>query len=110
MSPKLRPLEPPPPLNPFRRQSRIFSLPFFINISLEPVLRQKNDFDKKGFSGYAEYFYILSEIFWGVFSGRVVDPPPDRGGGAKKTPSLQGHRTKLESRRKYYFLLDKLFH
>ena len=61
MTPKLYP---PPPRTPLGVRVQKCSR-FFIHISLEPqtlVTIQKKGFNKKkGFSGHAEYFYILSE-------------------------------------------------
>ena len=89
MSPKLWP---PLGFHPFRRQKKIY-----INISLEPVLRQggqnrKMVLTKKGFQGMLSIFYILPEK---NFSGRGVDLPPplieDALQGARKNTFI-GHR------------------
>ena len=78
----------PPPLSPLSKKEKIylFFSSFFINISLEPVLRlgvtiQTFFFNNKGFSGPTEYIYVLSQQNRHFLTGRGVYPSPwlDRG-------------------------------
>ena len=72
----------PQPLSSLRGKNvKVFFSPFFINISLKPVLRlgvtiQKNCSNKKYFQVMPNIFYILAERSRLFFSGMWVYPPP----------------------------------